>query len=130
MRELKFRAYDVANKKMLFASFYDLANVLDDWTSGEYFEVMQFTGFQDSKGVDIYEGDIINIKNDGYVDVVAQVVFDITAFWLYSEDVFLAYSEDADNMIRISTVYMDTGADGYLAQLEVIGNVHQNPELL
>ena len=139
MRDIKFRVWSIGRKKWLNDCMFDMQiQGAYDFSSDSSMRynyktdvvVEQYTGFQDSKGNKIYDGDVVNIRNDGYADVMAQVIFDIAAFWLYSEDIFLAYSDEADNMIRLSTIYMDTGADGYLSQLEVIGNIHENPELV
>jgi uncharacterized phage protein (TIGR01671 family) len=74
-REIKFRLWDKQEKEMVFEGFHvfgeiTLFNAIGNHayeTKGERtsleryndFEIMQFTGKQDQKGVDIYEGDII-----------------------------------------------------------------------
>ena len=74
MREIKFRVWDEDNNTIgTVLSFtnlevlrYDLDGIEDYFGRG-YFKnnpnyLMQFTGLQDKNGVDIYEGDIVPIK--------------------------------------------------------------------
>lgn len=72
--------------------------------------LMQFTGLQDAKGNEIYEGDIVRIGS--FVPQVWQVGFNRGGFCFFNEgDVFyndIKYCEDG----------------------EVIGNIYENPELL
>jgi len=70
-RPISFRAWHEGRKKWLHDKSYGGCNILGEtiWAFGEWCRVpieelndvvvTQFTGIQDSKGVDIYEGDII-----------------------------------------------------------------------
>jgi hypothetical protein len=74
MRELKFRAKDLATKEqwepkpykeMLYFNMYDVPKVLgytfceDDKQWKRRFIVMEYTGLDDIHGIPIYEGDIV-----------------------------------------------------------------------
>lgn len=70
--------------------------------------VGQYTGLRDKDGTKIFEGDIVLLK--GYEEPY-QVVFDESCFLVYSDSVRYAM----DNF--------------YDYEIEVIGNIYDNPEL-
>jgi uncharacterized phage protein (TIGR01671 family) len=130
MREIKFRAWDSYNKKMLYRGFLILAHGIVDTYSHcvdtlccgaqEYGltrdksidrkYVMQYTGLKDKNGKEIYEGDII--QADGmYND---QIIFQDGGFNLKAGDEGL-------NLWYQLEEY---------GNFEVIGNIYENPELL
>jgi uncharacterized phage protein (TIGR01671 family) len=80
--------------------------------------IMEFTGFQDSKGKEIYEGDIIDYgyysKEDDTEDLSRPMRF--VAKWSQEDSGFVANG-------RLMTRYQ------YYA-FPVIGNIYENPDLL
>jgi uncharacterized phage protein (TIGR01671 family) len=80
--------------------------------------VMQSTGLKDKNGVEIFEGDICKAsKPNSYLDGVYEVVWHETkGQWFYK------------GQPSYKPLYQ-VGCAGNL-QCEVIGNIHQNPDLL
>ena len=111
MRDIKFRAW-IKEKKRLTGSFG-----LDDvdcgflvhlgGSVGPEDSVMQYTGLKDANGVEIYEGDIVSLANaaPGYSPAVIDY---------------------AGATFGLSTT--STGIENW--EIEIIGNLYENPELL
>lgn len=119
MREIKFRAKVLGTDALAYGylskdavdTYYITSQdgvdtyVIDPETVG------QFTGLKDKNGVEIYEGDI---TSSGYV-----------IFWekekcLFGEHWFQGYHK----IWSVASYPID------VSRIEVIGNIHQNPELL
>lgn len=116
MRDIKFRAWDDENEKMINVARFDFADytvyshlfACEGYLGGAL-NVMQYTGLKDVDGKEIYEGDILKIWVSGYLQGSPYVVEDMREF-------YFEVNRD-DNYYRISSY-------------EVIGNIHENPELL
>jgi len=80
----------------------------------------QFIGLTDKHGKDIYEGDIVRVQ--GWAMTCA-IVYHFGGF-------ACAYSWTNKDKVETAHINMAYFAGAYLDHLEVIGNVHENPELL
>ena len=126
MREIKFRAWDKANKEML-----DIEDLLwDDCTReflirttkySDYFDtedmiLMQYTGLKDKNGKEIYEGDIFKIKYNKK---------DFMVWVEYSEKYAQFITRCEENILNDEPL-----GDLNEKHIEVIGNIYDNPELI
>jgi uncharacterized phage protein (TIGR01671 family) len=113
-RVIKFRAWDKEEKKM----YFDVQNNYDNIREQTCFqdnnlEFMQFTGLHDKNGKEIYEGDIVKMGTDKDMKFYISVI-------VYEAPEFLCKNGKNLNTLFRNWEY------GY----EVIGNIHENPELL
>jgi len=137
LREIKFRAWDKSEEKIIYSDkeYYDYdfrcdehGNLLcysncsyadtfgdehDEWVKLD--SVMQYTGLKDKNGKEIYEGDIIKHQ----IKDTRTVVFKDGAF--QTKRLVPVKGELHDTFF----FYECTGKDW-----EVIGNIYENPSLL
>jgi uncharacterized phage protein (TIGR01671 family) len=129
-REIKFRAWDKTLKEIIpvrninFES--KMININGAWRLFKEIELMQFTGKRDSKqtdefpkGKEVFESDIIECEY--YNGEVWRGV----VVWGFGEPSFFVI-RDNDN----SKCYSVNFGGSAVKRWEVIGNIHQNHELL
>lgn len=117
MREIKFRGYKSKAHKWIYGNYAELIEssfigIIDEeanWHNVIPETVGQFTGLLDKNGKEIYEGDIVRHKQ--YVE-------------------WGKLSEHID-LVRITPNCGAMVGDNSIGrELEVLGNIHDNPELL
>lgn len=108
MRELKFRAWGKDIKKFLYIELAPNAQIKDsEWRYNGYDDWEQYTNLKDKNGKEIYEGDIIDFFGEKY-----PVIYRAGCFWA-------EYSKTQKDHLFL-----------YATDSEVIGNIHENPELV
>ncbi|EAD5532777.1 hypothetical protein MB906_002845 [Listeria monocytogenes] len=137
MRPIEFKAQNV-NGVWVCGNLSILKKKIGNVTAGSYISnsagapfaykvrpetVSQFTGLKDKNGKKIFEGDIISVTYDGAHEFNSPVKY-------FSDEGYPAF-----DMQVPSEYYFDSNALSTLVipssyELEVIGNIHENPELL
>lgn len=130
MRELKFRAWDKENEE--YMNGYDVLLKYDGSVISRYalavFDtdmpvnviIEQYTGLKDKNGREIYEGDIIQEEID-FNSKMTDGVFTYVVEW--DSDTLCYGLRGNSNSIHDELWEVN-------ASVEIIGNVHENPELL
>ncbi|WP_404988113.1 YopX family protein [Clostridium culturomicium] len=125
MREIKFRVWDIINKRILnYGEIMHLPmwEVFPGTPEQRAFNVMQYTGLKDKHGKEIYEGDLCKSYN-GYIK---EVVWKDNS-WMYKMKVNKKYQGEA----YVEIVYSSMGDTSHRNfGDEIIGNIYENPELL
>ncbi|WP_276695745.1 YopX family protein [Prevotella pallens] len=134
MRDIKFRIWDGAKNEWLASSskdalpYYGFALVgevmtvqsLPYWSLDEGNIVEQFTGLKDINGAEIFEGDIIFQKplSKNSIGWVGKIIF--------KQGAFMAEVYERGKIV----MYLFLSEFNAEKTSEVIGNIHENPELL
>ena len=125
MREIKFRAWDREKREMRGEGSFIIYNEPNNGLRSGYTReviggwvelvLMQYTELKDKNGQEIYEGDIVNVKErDSKTYRVG----------------LIKWGESYPERGIRSYVGKDYIGIRFPVQIEVIGNIYENPELL
>jgi len=125
MKNIKFRAYSKKEEQMYhsddgrgfeFVLSPQLGNGIKDMRGNDldldFSEWMQYMGYQDENGKDIYEGDIIETEH-GAKGVL-----------MWSENEYMQFCFNCEEPMWGHPIH------GMSGKKKVIGNIHQNRELM
>ena len=129
IREVIFRGKRTDNWEWITDSETYIRDGDGIWLSDENLNVVtvipetvgQYIGLTDKNGVRIFEGDICRFKRFNDVHV-GKIVFNVTtaSFVMWYQSIVGAYGENATHKMLLSVC----------DDIEIIDNIHDNPELL
>jgi hypothetical protein len=129
MREIRFRAWDKHNKRMLHGKEV-VISITGVTTVGGYInnDLMQFTGKKDKNGREIFDGDIVNCGERVGVGSLlrhtrGEVHYVESAACFCIQIPWIEYG-NTDDGSKISWEI------GHYSDIEVIGNIYESPETL
>lgn len=124
MREYLFKGKMIANGKWSEGNLLVTkqgccitpdATVLGSYGAVDPETVGQYTGMVDKHGTKIFEGDICNFSSCSDIDNYGVVVYD---------------ADETEFGIDYGSTYLGLGRHYHSRDVEVIGNIYDNPELL
>jgi uncharacterized phage protein (TIGR01671 family) len=111
-RDIKFRAWlKFTNPVMIYSK--ELGDFFDHKIRGYDYELMQFTGLTDKNGKDVYEDDMF--RRNGHLGIVR-----------FRKGRFVIEFDDG----KIFDLHVEPDWDWWLLKEEVIGNMHENDNLI
>lgn len=89
----------------------------NEWVLNNDLNLMQSTGFIDKNGKEIFEGDILKVTDQhSWLEVVS-----------FNKDKAMFVSKETKRKVEETPLYDLFNAD--IFEVEIIGNIHTNPEL-
>ena len=126
MREIRFRAWDKSEKKMIDSSEFIVWDLLCDFHESNFkddgYVFMQSTGLKDKNGVEIFEGDVVEYKYITRCDETESGKRTVEYDEYQCGFSPFCYQTDVDDCWYNYLIKNES--------IEVIGNIHENPELL
>lgn len=116
-REYKFRAWNKINSTM-HQDITDTENWSFSYLNKDIFIWLQWTGLKDKNNIDIYEGDIIQIKHP-YKDRMFSGIVSWEVYMWSCKEFFFSHYDVPSEIFSEGTEH-----------IEVIGNIYENMELL
>lgn len=149
MREILFKAKRKDNGEWVYGYYWQTINNIHSqprfyireesysWDIKEYEvdykTIGQFTGLTDKNGKKIFEGDIVKVfyteKRD-YHGVKYDDEFEMIEMVVHNENSACFMLEIDNEGITMFRPLHDFGNNVFIKSIEVIGNIHDNPELL
>jgi len=121
MRELKFKAYIKEYKQLRDVQSIDFRGKLKPYICAENYyapheiELLEYTGVKDINNIEIYTGNIVRYKERNLEK----------AFGMDKGEDFI----EKTRVIKFSNLWFNV-PQGFVRDLEVIGNIYENPELI
>ena len=151
MREIKFRAWHKEKKEIVNVEEIDFMNKVINYIDNDYennrqeiigayfedIELMQYTGLKDKNNKEIYEGDVVKLVHTG-IEISADRLEDLKRFVgiiKYENGIFKIVRTEKSlieskyfemEQKKVSEIFIYSK----LYDLEVVGNIYENPELL
>jgi hypothetical protein len=140
-RDIKFRAWDKHKNRMLtpiglndffHVDFDKNGNIVAFNGMGENVELMQFTGLHDKNGVEVYECDLLRYPAESKYEEINYRSFEV--FFHGGDangDYNIGYSINrSHNYGNLAGGYVPPFKPKTVSEMEVIGNIHENKELI
>jgi uncharacterized phage protein (TIGR01671 family) len=130
-REIKFRIYNTTRSEFSYLELFNGkdANIHtspDVQRSSNFKHPQQFTGLLDKNRKEIYEGDIVK---DYYLKQIGRIKFGHPFSWGFTIRYFEDFNGEEINAFDSDDIAWAGLTMDSAKHYEVIGNIHENPEL-